>query len=187
MNTNLLKEIEKEKDIFKKHLLFSAWLSKELKQKNILTPIIVGGSALEIYTGGFYLTGDIDIVSPYREEIEKLLLDTGYFKKVGKNLISDKLGLFLEIVDEKLAGDLSKVTTIKLKEDLEIKVIGVEDLIIDRLNACVHWSSYSDCEWAEILFEEYKNNIDIQYLKNRAIEEKVEEKLEEILRNANKN
>ena len=72
------------------HLLFSAWLSNQLKQKNIFAPIIVGGSALEIYTGGFYLTGDIDIVSPYRKEIEKLLLDTGYFKKVGKNLISDK-------------------------------------------------------------------------------------------------
>lgn len=61
MSTNLLKEIEREKDIFKKHLLFPAWLSKELKQKNIFTPIIVGGTALEIYTGGFYLTGDIDI------------------------------------------------------------------------------------------------------------------------------
>ncbi|ACO04494.1 MAG TPA: hypothetical protein DEP48_05300 [Persephonella sp.] len=182
---NLLEKVKAEKDILKKHLLFSAWLSQKLKEKNIPLPVIVGGSALEIYTGGFYLTGDIDLVSPYRDEIEKVILDTGYFRKSGKNLISEKLGLFVEIVDEKLAGSMEKTNIIKIDENLDIRVIGLEDLIIDRLNACVHWKSYSDCEWAEVLIEEFKDKIDLKYLKERAKEEKVDEKLEELIKDEN--
>ncbi|NPA54680.1 MAG: hypothetical protein GXO21_08465 [Aquificae bacterium] len=181
----LLIKIKYEKDIFKRHLLFSAWLSQKLKEKSIPLPIIVGGSALEIYTGGFYLTGDIDLVSPYKKELENIILSSSFFKKVGKNLISDELGLFVEIVDEKLAGSLDKINTISINENFDIKVIGLEDLIIDRLNACVHWKSYSDCEWAEVLLEEFKEKIDFKYLKERAEKEQVYKKLQDLLKNEN--
>ncbi len=179
-------KIKKEKSLFKKHLLFVKWLNHELLKKNIKElPIIVGGSAVEIYTGGFYVSGDIDLVYKNRKLIEDILINSGYFKKVGKNFISEKLGIFVEIVDENLAGSQNKIIDLNINEE-KIKVIGIEDLIIDRLNACVHWKSYSDCEWAEILFTEYKNKIDLNYLLKRAKEENVISKLEEFLKNEDK-
>jgi hypothetical protein len=182
---NLLEKIKKEKDIFKKHLLFSAWISNELRKKDNDTPIVVGGSAVEIYVNPFYVSGDIDFVFRNRKEFEEILFSTGLFEKQGKNYISEDLGIFVEIVDDELSGSYSKVKEITVNIDgkeYSINVIGVDDLIIDRLNACVHWKSESDCEMVKILIESYKNDIDLDYLLKRAKEELTEDKLKEILK-----
>ncbi len=186
-NNEFLEKIKEEKDIFKKHLLFAVWISKRLKEKGLPLPIIVGGSAVEIYTGAFYVSGDIDIVFPYRKEFEQIIMDTGLFEKQGKNFISKELGIYVEIVDDQLAGSYEKVNTIQIDKESEIKVIGIEDLIIDRLNSCVHWNSESDCELAEVLIKEFEGKLDINYLKKRSKEELVENKLKELLKDENGN
>ncbi len=181
----LLERIKKESDIFKKHVLFSVWITEKLKERGKNLPIIVGGSAVEIYASPFYVSGDIDYVFPNREEFEKVIFSSGVFKKQGKNYISDELGLFIELVDYRLGGSLSKVRKIKVEIDgkeYTINVIGIEDLIIDRLNACVHWKSESDCEMAKILIEGYEKEIDFEYLLKRAKEELLEDKLRELLK-----
>jgi hypothetical protein len=58
-----------------------------------------------------------------------------------------------------------------------VRVVGVEDLIIDRLAAAKHWKSHRDREQAKALFDSFKNQIDIQYLRNRAREERVDDTL----------
>ena len=179
-----LEKIKEETDIFKKHLLFSVWITNTLKEKGYNLPIVVGGSAVEIYISPFYVSGDIDFVFPNRKEFEDIILSTGLFKKQGKNYISDELGIFAEIVDDELSGSLSKVREIKVEiegKEYAINVIGIEDLIIDRLNACVHWKSESDCELAQILLRGYEKELDIDYLQKRAKEERVENKLREII------
>jgi hypothetical protein len=45
---------------------------------------------------------------------------------------------------------------------------GLEDLIIDRMNACKHWKSEVDCEMTELLIARYENEIDWAYLENKA-------------------
>lgn len=180
-----LERIKKENDVFKKHVLFSVWITEKLKERGKSLPIIVGGSAVEIYTSPFYVSGDIDYVFPNREEFEKVIFSTGLFKKQGKNYISDELGLFIEIVDERLSGSPSKVRKIKVEiegKEYTINVIGIEDLIIDRLNACVHWKSESDCEMSKILIEGYEKEIDFGYLLKRAKEDLLEDKLRKLLK-----
>ncbi|WP_157404568.1 hypothetical protein [Shouchella shacheensis] len=49
----------------------------------------------------------------------------------------------IEQAKQKLDDLKSKRTEDKQK----VFVIGVEDIILDRLRACVHWKSSSDCEW----------------------------------------
>ncbi len=184
----ILEKIKKENDIFKKHVLFSVWLTQKLKGKGKNIPIIVGGSAVEIYASPFYVSGDIDYVFPDRKTFEEIIFSTGLFKKQGKNYISEPLGLFIEIVDGYLSGSLSKVRQIEVEIDNKeytINVIGLEDLIIDRLNACVHWKSESDCELAKILLEGYEKEIDFNYLLNTAKNELLENKLQEILKELN--
>jgi len=170
-----LSRIKEETNELKKMLLFMAWLNKKLKETGIKTlPILVGGSAVELYTFGHYVSGDIDLVAQNRDEIKNILLSTGLFREVGRIFVSEELGIFVDIPDNVLAGSYEKIRTIKIPElEAEIKVIGVEDLIIDRLNACIFWRSQSDCEVARYLFEKYKNELELEYLIERAKKEKL--------------
>ena len=45
-----------------------------------------------------------------------------------------------------------------------IRVIGFEDIILDRLRACKHWTSARDCEQAESLLTLYCDGLDWEYL-----------------------
>jgi len=77
-----LRRIKEETNELKKMLLFMAWLNKKLKERGTKTlPVLIGGSAVELYTFGHYVSGDIDLVAQNRDEIENILLSTGYSKK----------------------------------------------------------------------------------------------------------
>ncbi|MGB9873838.1 MAG: hypothetical protein ACPLRS_02595 [Hydrogenobacter sp.] len=175
MTEEILEKIKYEENELKKILLFMAWLNRKLKEKGIKKfPILVGGSAVELYTFGYYASGDIDLVFPKPEEIKSILLSTGLFRSEGRIMVSEELGLFVDIPDTILAGSYEKVRTIEIPELSEsIVVIGVEDLIVDRLNACVFWKSQGDCEIATYLYEKYKEHIDLSYLIQRLKEEQV--------------
>ncbi len=176
-----IERIKKTPDELEKLILLGAWLSEEAKGKGVNPPVIVGGSAVEIYTWGYYKSADIDLVGS-KEFVRSVLLSSGYFREEGRFFVSDELGLFVEVPDSTLLGSNEKVRRIKVSElDAEIYVLGIEDLIVDRLNACVFWRSEDDCTWAEYLLKKYRNEIDLTYLKERATQEKVMEKLESIL------
>jgi hypothetical protein len=57
---------------------------------------------------------------------------------------------------------------VELDFGLRCVIIGVEDLLIDRLNACKHWNSQIDCEMAELLIAHYSKELDWTYLKGKA-------------------
>ncbi|MGD1075335.1 MAG: hypothetical protein ABR903_04565 [Thermodesulfovibrionales bacterium] len=158
--------------------LLSIAKENELK-KNDIEIVIVGGSAVELYSFGKYLSGDIDIVSPASYSIGEKLESLGFFKR-GKNWISEELGLFMDIPASALAGDPARVREVAIGDGFSVKVIGVEDLIVDRLNACVHWKFETDCEWASYLIRKFEKEIDLDYLMKRAAEDKVDAKLNEL-------
>ncbi|WP_373894498.1 hypothetical protein ACUL41_19020 [Virgibacillus natechei] len=66
----------------------------------------------------------------------------------------------LEVADNERDVDLV------LQNGLHVYVIGLEDIILDRLRACVHWKSSSDCEWGRRLFLLHFERLDINYLIN---------------------
>ena len=47
-------------------------------------------------------------------------------------------------------------------------MICIEDLLIDRMNACVHWKSSQECEMVELLIRLWSAEIDWSYLLERA-------------------
>ena len=166
-----------ENPLFKK-LYFIGILTKYLERKNI-KPIIVGGYAVEFYTLGSYSTGDIDIVvTEDFHEITNTLQNWG-FHKIGRIWVNPHLDIEIDIVGETLAGDYSKISQIEV-EGLKVYLIGIEDLIIDRLNAWVWWKSEEDKQWAKQLWKLHQEEIDKDYLKKRAKEEKIVEALEEL-------
>ncbi|MBN2014224.1 MAG: UbiD family decarboxylase [Candidatus Altiarchaeota archaeon] len=156
--------------IKRKYLILSE-LSRRLKK----TPILVGGSAVELYTAGERESIDLDLLAD-RGELVSLLEELGFKEK---NDIYYNEDVAIDIVGSTTKERIKELELEGVKE--KISVVSVEDLIVDRLCACKFWNSERDCDHAEFLLRGYEQHIDRPYLKKRAREEDVEDKLAEIL------
>lgn len=161
-------------DPLRRRLYVCALVAAALPQAKKLPYVIVGGNALEFYTLA-YATVDVALVSSRRAEIGNLLESWG-FDQTGRHWHHVGLDIAIEIPDDVLAGSEDRVTQVEI-EDLTVYIIGVEDLIIDRLGAYVHWDSTDDGNWAQELLALYQQDIDWTYLKTRAQAEGVIEAL----------
>jgi hypothetical protein len=82
---------------------------------------------------------------------------------------------------------MGKIVKLNLsdKKDDYIFVIGIEDLLIDRINALAHWRSKEDGEWAERIYQAYKTKIDKDYLLTQAKKNHIEDIIRYLLQNDN--
>ncbi|MHB9002684.1 MAG: hypothetical protein ACYC6C_01285, partial [Coriobacteriia bacterium] len=131
----------------------------------------------EFYTAGDYPTADIDLAGA-SEPIGQVLTKWG-FAREGRHYFDSALNLLLEVPGGRLAPEqLAHVVAVRLS-GLTAYVLGVEDLIVDRLCACAHWKDDESCAWARVLLSgDY--DMDREYLHERAAGEDVLEKLTEI-------
>jgi len=171
----LLKKLKEISNPLKKKIFFLGLLTKAL-EKEKGKPVIVGGCALEFYSTGGYATGDIDIIY-YDRKLLGEKLDEWKFRKQGRHWIHDELDIFIEVPGDALSEDEEKRITLVEIEKLKVYLLGVEDLIIDRLNAFVHWKSTDDGYWAKELLFIYGKKLDMKYLIKRCEEEETSEAL----------
>ncbi|WP_207637548.1 DUF6036 family nucleotidyltransferase [Desulfotruncus alcoholivorax] len=166
MNRELLLRLDNakiEKDALKKSLLVLAILTEALKPEGI-KPILVGGRALEFYTLGGYATKDIDIVLNGRQQAKAMLAEMGFQNRPGeRHWYHEELDLAIEIPDDILAGSQEKVVTLEI-DNLELYIIGIEDLVLDRLAAAKYWKSEADLLWAAKLLALHHDSVDWGYL-----------------------
>jgi hypothetical protein len=154
-----------------KKYLTLAEITSRMRKK----PVLVGGSAVDLYTLGGYSSIDLDLIADWKE-IGRVLSDMG-FRKDGRYYV--RRDEFIEVVASDIGGRRVKKIMLDGAES-EILAISVEDLIIDRLCACKYWKSGRDCEQARMLYAGYKQKLDKKYLKKMAEKEQVEDKLTEI-------
>lgn len=141
-----------------------------------IKPVIVGGQAVEFYTSGGYSTMDIDFIcGAYLDEINSVLNPLG-FKKEGKYWFIENSPIVIEVPSGSLAGSWDKVTEVEI-EDVSAYIIGIEDIIVDRLNRYKFWKEYDDKEWIIGMMLINYDDIDWDYLHKRAREEFTEEEL----------
>lgn len=172
------KNLKKIKEPFKKRLYFVGILTKYLSKKKI-RPILVGGNALEFYTLGYYSTSDIDIITEGYEIVGEILENWG-FKKIGRHWYNEDLEIAIEIPGSTLDEEAYKnIVEIKIR-NLKVFIIGIEDLIIDRLNAYKWWKSLSDKEWAKRLLKIEKFDIDFDYLEKKCKKEDILDVYQEV-------
>ncbi|HLV09030.1 MAG TPA: hypothetical protein VKY40_02365, partial [Halanaerobiales bacterium] len=84
--------------------------------------------------------------------------------------------LAIEVPSGPLAGSWDKVTEVAI-EGLEAYIIGIEDIIVDRLNRYKYWKEFDDEEWIiGMIFINY-DDIDWDYLYMKAGEERTTDEL----------
>ena len=135
-----LDDLPNIEDPVKKRAVFIALLSEEIVKRGGEAPIVVGGEALEIYTQGAYTTGDIDLKAPFKTT-EDVLSEWNFIKR-GRTWFNEPLDLYVDLLGETLdeGKDAEKRTErVEIEEGAVIRVLSIEDLIIDRLNAFKWW------------------------------------------------
>jgi len=162
-------------DPLERRLAFVALLAVASTARGWLPPVVVGGHAVEFYTAGGYATVDIDLVSAH-EPLEQVLPEWG-FEARGRHWLHEGLGLVVEAPGSHLdPGQRERVTRVEIA-GATAYVLGVEDVIVDRMAACVHWRSEEDCGWAAVLLDLHAAHLDLDYLVERARAQEVEERL----------
>ena len=164
----MLEIIQKTESPLKKHLLMVGLLTRLLKRMNKRAPVIIGGCALSYYSREVYFTSDIDLAYADREALDTVLKSIG-FEKEGRYWVHEGLKMVIEAPASSLPGQDSPIEVVELGEGLQCSIIGIEDLVIDRLNAYKHWKSEIDGEMVELLIRRYKNDLDWSYLEKKAI------------------
>ena len=131
-------------------------------------PIRVGGAAVEFYTQGAYAAADIDMVADGGKDLIEIMRRLG-FEKIGKDYIDRKNGVYVEFPGSSLKA--SEKTRPVQVGSRSFRIISMEDLIVDRLNAFKFWRSLVDGANALMLLE--LGDSDEDRLKKRASEEHV--------------
>ena len=160
-----LDRLHDEPDPQRRRLIALGLLAKQLAPHGI-EPILVGGGALEFYTAGGYATKDMDLALPVAPEVDAAFAALG-FEKEGRYWYRSDLDLLFEApAPAGLPGEDAPRTEVEV-DGLRVVIIGIEDLLIDRLRAWVHWNSDEDGRWTRRLALLYPDRIDWLYVRER--------------------
>jgi len=110
-----------------------AWFQNLFKSD---PPVLVGGAAVELYTGGAYRTGDLDFVGRVPSEVSRKLESAG-FRKRGRHWIREEAQIYIELpaaaFDRKVEIDAIQI------DEWTIVLLSPEDVLVDRLAAWKSW------------------------------------------------
>src|SRR5688572_9363723 len=92
------------------HLLASA--IEKLRHSGAALPILVGGAAVEFYTGGSVTTGDFDLVAPDQDATENALVEVGFRREdrpghLSRGLYHPQLNIGVEVVSGRFFDGLA--------------------------------------------------------------------------------
>lgn len=127
-------------------------LGEELRKANQELPIIVGGSALEIYTAGDYRSHDIDIFSDYEQTIS-ILKEMGFVNTSPSLYYLEEFDILIDWLGSVLnEGMDAHDRTIFISTPAgNIRIVSPADLIVDRLSTFELWKDRASGEWARTL------------------------------------
>jgi hypothetical protein len=156
-------------------------LNEELERRGLGRVVIVGGFAVELYSGGVYRTGDIDFVihTTRPEEAYRIFIELAAaagWRKVSR-VYEGPGALYLDLVGYLYTGRVKKFYVCGSK----VYVQSPEDAVVSSLNACVYWDSPADCERAASILAAQWSYIDWTYLRELAERDGVVKKLEELI------
>lgn len=166
--TSLLEMCSLMKDDSSKQLSLASIITKVFVDNGKEPPVIVGGRAVSVYSLGQYGTVDTDMISAESDFCETALTVIGY-KRLGKDYYSKEFDSYVEFPSGRLAGSYEKVIEYKVEEtELPIYLIGIEDIILDRVDSFVATNDLGSKEWALRLLGGMYPLIDWAYIHKEA-------------------
>jgi len=174
-----LERVSRERSEFRRKILLAGYVSRWLREDGI-DAFVVGGQAVDIYTGGQFATADIDIVVSDTGKATNLLRSLG-FTPEGRVWLNERLGIVVDVLSGPLTGSVERVRVFRVG-DVQIRLPAVEDLIVERLVSAKYWkgAAQNDLEKASALLTIFKDKLDDEYLGRRAEEQRVEDYLEKL-------
>ncbi|WP_208559041.1 DUF6036 family nucleotidyltransferase [Marinilactibacillus kalidii] len=169
-----IKELDKLKKIpeedSKRLIQAAGIISDYVKRAYDIDLIVVGGLSVEVYTKGGYMTQDIDFIGVNHEKIMHALVDLG-FKRVGKDSVHDELKIYVEVPDSVLEGSEERIKKVLVGNQYSLSLIGIDDIIIDRIRALVQWKEKRQEKWIFSLIRDYIKEIDLDYIRGKLLRE----------------
>ncbi|MDI6716820.1 MAG: hypothetical protein QME63_07740 [Actinomycetota bacterium] len=161
-----------------KRIIFAGMLTMALEKEGF-SPVVTNNYAVELYTQGNYEAETIDIVAPV--ELINKVLPSWDFARDGDFWVNQDLGIKVkshaEDLDEK---EMQRVAEINFN-GATIYLLGVDDLIVNKLIDFASTDDRQDYIWAQEIMELFINEIDLDYLRDRAAEKGVYEPLQSII------
>jgi hypothetical protein len=138
------------------------WLAAMLRTETGGPVVIVGGSAIEVYTSDAYVSGDLDLVGDRPRLIEAL--ERWGFKKSGRLWAKSALEAWVDPVGPTYNGDEARLKDV-LTPFGPVQLASVEDLIGKRLIEAKVWpgSSVWAFDQAMMLAAEFEEELDWDY------------------------
>ncbi|MCP8892642.1 hypothetical protein NLI89_18265 [Sphingomonas faeni] len=163
---------------FEAALELFASVSAAVVRWGFVAPVLVGGAAVELYSGSAIATGDFDLVTARQDVVEQALRDHGFVKPRGpgrltRGWIHPDLKLGFEVVGSALLdgrAEQGRVRLIDVSAGDRFAVISVEDLIADRMGQYGSGAAPDMLAQAQTLFRLYQGQDD-SYLDRRIREE----------------
>jgi hypothetical protein len=129
-------------------------------------PILVGGGAVEFYTGVRFATGDLDIVAPDAGICAQALLSLGFQKpESDRHYVSRTLGALVDVHGVQLVPTETTIDLVYRKVPLQ--VVGPEDCIAERLASYRRHGSSLDLLNAFLIAYHNKERLDLDHLQDR--------------------
>lgn len=179
INQDIIKQIHEQfldNPIVERLVVASLICSLARKFSNEL--VVVGGAAVEFYSAASYMTKDIDFIAKDDYNISKLMISLGFQISEGYSWFYPNTSLVVEFPKPPLVGNVSKVIKVSTPYGYA-NIIGIEDIILDRLKGRVFWQDNN--ELPETLLLSHYQKIDFQYLREQAQKELVIDALEKAI------
>lgn len=179
IDKNIIKKIHNENaaDPVNERILIASMVCS-LAEKFANEFVVVGGSAVEFYTAASYMTKDIDFIAKDDFQISNIMTSLGFVIDEGHTWYHPDTSVIIEFPKPPLLGDINRVTEVKTEYGVT-KIIGVEDIILDRLKGREFWQDNN--ELPEMMLFSHYDNIDFEYLRKQAKQELVSDVLEKAI------
>lgn len=135
--------------------------------------MLVGGAVVEYYTAGEYTTVDIDMILPplEKQEIETVMKDLGFERfEDYRHWLHPRIPIPVEFPPGPLQIGhflVQEVNEIEI-EKIHLKILKVEDILLDRLIMAQEWKDLQAQIQAEMLMYAHYSEIDWPYVHQKS-------------------
>ncbi|MFB9326069.1 hypothetical protein ACFFSY_09120 [Paenibacillus aurantiacus] len=145
----LLEKVKHIDDPWRQDLAVASIITKVFDDNHVTAPVIVGGLVVATYTQGLYKSRDIDLIAVNTEFPYRVMEHLGYAKIDSKDCFHPELKSIVEFPSGRYSGSYDRVLDYEIEETgLVVHVQGMEDIILDRIEAYAASSDQRSLEWA---------------------------------------